>query len=81
MAEASTTLTAIAVVAEDGRGLRGGCQSHAELAVDHDAVLALAVTTGLTVYDASYLWLARTLDAELVTLDQKLAKVDLDIRK
>jgi predicted nucleic acid-binding protein len=41
--------------------------------VDHDGVLALAEATGLTSYDASYLWIARALDAELVTLDRKLA--------
>lgn len=40
--------------------------------VDHDAVLSLAGRTGLTAYDASYLWLARHLDAELVTLDAEL---------
>ncbi len=28
----------------------------------------------LTVYDAAYLWLARSLDAELVTFDRKLAR-------
>jgi predicted nucleic acid-binding protein len=43
------------------------------VAVDHPAVLNLAEATGLTAYDASYLWLARALDAELVTLDRKLA--------
>jgi len=43
------------------------------VAVDHLAVLDLAVATRLTVYDASYLWLSRTLDGELVTLDRKLA--------
>jgi predicted nucleic acid-binding protein len=41
--------------------------------VDHDGVLELANTTGLTAYDASYLWLARQLGAELVTLDKQLA--------
>ena len=41
--------------------------------VDHSAVLALAQRTGLTGYDASYLLLARTLEAELVTLDRQLA--------
>jgi predicted nucleic acid-binding protein len=41
--------------------------------VDHTAVVDLAEITGLTAYDASYLWLARELDAELVTLDRKLA--------
>jgi len=43
------------------------------LAVDHPAVVALALATGLTAYDASYLWLARQLDAGLVTLDRRLA--------
>jgi predicted nucleic acid-binding protein len=47
-----------------------------EIAIDHDGVVALAVATGLTAYDASYLWLARRLGAELVTLDQQLARAD-----
>lgn len=37
-------------------------------------VFALAVETGLTGYDASYLWLARARDAELVTLDRALLR-------
>lgn len=41
--------------------------------VDHVAVLRLAVDTDLTTYDASYLYLARALDASLATLDQRLA--------
>jgi predicted nucleic acid-binding protein len=45
-----------------------------EVAVDHDSALELAATTGLTAYDASYLWLTRQLGAELVTLDRQLAK-------
>lgn len=45
-----------------------------EVAVDHDETLELAVATGLTAYDASYLWLARQLGADLVTLDTQLAK-------
>ena len=43
------------------------------MAIDHDHVLELAEATGLTAYDASYLWLARSLGGELVTLDLKLA--------
>jgi predicted nucleic acid-binding protein len=43
-----------------------------EVAVDHAGVLDLAMMTRLTVYDASYLWLSRQLDAELVTLDKEL---------
>jgi predicted nucleic acid-binding protein len=43
-----------------------------EIAVDHNAVVALGLETGLTAYDASYLWLARQLGADLVTLDKAL---------
>jgi predicted nucleic acid-binding protein len=42
--------------------------------VDHHAVVELALRTGLTTYDASYLWLARDLAIELVTLDRQLAE-------
>ena len=45
-----------------------------ELDVDQDDTLALALETGLSTYDASYLWLARNLAAELVTLDRALAR-------
>ena len=43
------------------------------VAVDPAAMLDLAEATGLTAYDASYLWLARSLGGELVTLDRKLS--------
>lgn len=42
--------------------------------VDLSEILNLAEQTGLTSYDASYLWLARRLNAELVTLDKQLAR-------
>lgn len=42
-------------------------------AVDARAILALATDLRLTAYDASYLWLAQHLGAELVTLDKELA--------
>ena len=45
-----------------------------ERPVDHDAALHLAARTGLTAYDATYLWLARHLNAGLITLDRKLAQ-------
>ncbi|MGH7587209.1 MAG: type II toxin-antitoxin system VapC family toxin [Gemmatimonadota bacterium] len=35
-------------------------------------VTSLAEESGLTVYDASYLWLSRQLDANLITLDARL---------
>ncbi len=45
-----------------------------EIAVDHAGLLELASEAGLTAYDASYLWLARQLGADLVTLDRELAR-------
>jgi predicted nucleic acid-binding protein len=45
-----------------------------EIAVDHEQAVELGTAKGLTAYDASYLWLARELGAELVTLDRRLAK-------
>jgi len=44
------------------------------VAIDPDEVLKMAESTGLTAYDASYLWLSQQLGAELVTLDRQLAK-------
>jgi predicted nucleic acid-binding protein len=44
------------------------------IAVPGAEAFALAAETGLTAYDASYLWLARSRDAELVTLDSELAR-------
>jgi len=41
--------------------------------IDLDAAIALAERTKLSVYDASYLWLAQALGVELVTLDGRLA--------
>jgi len=41
--------------------------------VDAVDVALVAKATGLSAYDASYLWLAGALGADLVTLDKKLA--------
>ena len=43
--------------------------------VRHSAVLRLALETGLTTYDACYLYLSRLLGAELATFDEKLRRV------
>lgn len=43
------------------------------VAVDYIGILELAEAAGLTAYDASYLWVAHSMGAELVTLDRKLA--------
>ena len=42
--------------------------------VDYIAVLDLALETGLSTYDASYLYLARALGAPLATFDHRLAQ-------
>ncbi len=42
------------------------------VSVDLAEAVSIADRFGLSAYDASYLWLARALDAELVTLDKKL---------
>ena len=41
--------------------------------VEHVEVLRLALDTGLTAYDASYLYLTRSLGLPLVTFDERLA--------
>jgi len=41
--------------------------------IDHEQVVKLGLSTGLTAYDATYLWLARALGMPLVTLDSRLA--------
>ena len=48
------------------------------LPVEMAAVIDLAKQTNLTTYDASYLWLARVTNAELVTLDKRLLEVTSD---
>ncbi len=40
--------------------------------VDRAETMDLATQAGLSFYDASYLWLARSLGVELITLDRKL---------
>jgi len=43
--------------------------------VDHLAALRLALETGLSTYDASYLYLARALGLSLITFDERLKAV------
>lgn len=42
--------------------------------IDYLATVTLAKEAGLSTYDASYLWLAKELKGELITLDDRLAK-------
>lgn len=43
--------------------------------VDFQVLVSIAEKTRLSAYDAAYLWLAKTLSADLVTLDDRLMKV------
>ena len=43
--------------------------------VDATGVVRLALATGLSTYDTSYLFLSRSLDMPLITFDRKLAAV------
>lgn len=54
-------------------GLAGDLEIY-EVEVRYGEVVELARREGLTAYDASYLWLARSLDLRLVTLDRALAQ-------
>jgi len=53
----------------------------ARVPVDIAEALELALRTGLTIYDAAYLWLAMSRDVELVTLDKELARVNQVLRE
>lgn len=49
--------------------------------IDAADAIALAERSKLSLYDASYLWLARALNAELVTLDDRLARAEEELRR
>jgi predicted nucleic acid-binding protein len=61
----ATALFLEALEVLDGLGLRFR-------GIDQAEVVKLGLATGLTAYDATYLWLARALRMPLVTLDKKL---------
>jgi predicted nucleic acid-binding protein len=44
-----------------------------------EVLFGLALSTGLSAYDAAYLWLAMHLDAPVVTLDARLANAARDV--
>ena len=66
-ADAVKILTAVTVVLDGQWGI--DWQD-----IEPSDVVLLARETGLSAYDASYLWLAGSLGAELVTLDARLAR-------
>lgn len=51
------------------------------VAVPVTDVFVLASETGLTAYDAAYLWVAISRDSELITLDNRLANVNQQLRE
>ncbi len=53
--------------------IRHRMELHDLAPAQHKAVLDVALETGLPVYDASYLWLARSLKLPLATFDQAQA--------
>lgn len=56
--------------------LRDFLQFHIQrLDVDYPQVVDLALLTGLSTYDASYLYLARQMNLPLITFDRQLATV------
>ena len=66
-AEAARILTALEMVLSPRWGISWRD-------VDPTDVVLIARATGLTAYDASYLWLAGVLGADLVTLDTQLSR-------
>jgi len=42
--------------------------------VDQEQTVRIAIQTGLTTYDASYVWLAREVNGELITLDKVMLR-------
>jgi len=49
--------------------------------IDHGDAIRLAEQSGLTAYDASYLWLAQQHGGELVTLDKRLNRAAQALRQ
>ena len=70
--QALATLTLLQAALGEGSGIQW-------MDVNMTDVVLIAKATGLTAYDASYLWLAGSLGADLVTLDKQLAATAADI--
>jgi predicted nucleic acid-binding protein len=76
---ASVTLKKIALRPEQEQGLRAAARLFermevALVSIPVEALVRTARRTGISAYDAAYLWLASELDADLVTLDRSLKK-------
>jgi predicted nucleic acid-binding protein len=66
-ADAAKIIAALGIALDDRSGLIWQD-------IDPADTVLFAHATGTTAYDASYLWLAASLGADLVTLDERLAK-------
>ena len=62
------------------RGLQAALDLGVRLAdIDHIATLELSLDTGLSTYDASYVYLARRLELPLVTFDTRLRRASAGV--
>ena len=52
--------------------IRHRVELHELAPAQHKAVLAVAIDAGVSLYDAGYLWLAKSLDLPLATFDEQL---------
>jgi predicted nucleic acid-binding protein len=82
---ANACLKKIRAVPGERRALLDAFSLLGELAIaletiDLGEAIVLAERTKLSLYDASYLWLAHALGTELVTLDGRLARADEALR-
>ena len=71
----ASAIGAIAFGEPDGPMIKALQLPLTRVAVPGLEVLVLAMKTGLTAYDASYLWLAQSRDIELISLDRKLGRL------
>ncbi|MNT37687.1 tRNA(fMet)-specific endonuclease VapC [compost metagenome] len=55
--------------------IRHRVELHDLAPAQHKAVLAVAIDAGVSLYDAGYLWLAKSLNLPLATFDEHLIQV------
>lgn len=65
--------------AEAALSKAGGLLMEIERDLNYPGIYRLAAETGLTFYDASYVWLARTRDLKLRTRDKEVLRICPDV--
>jgi predicted nucleic acid-binding protein len=65
--------------AEAALSKTGGLLMEIERDLNYPGIYRLAAETGLTFYDASYVWLARTRDLKLRTRDKEVLRICPDV--